>query len=212
LVFDGFLDSCQGTSLGSNMDPTYRHPGSGWRSSRACRPKNSGADGLSCVGDYQEALEIFRQLAKPNPAAYQPAVATTLNNLAILYSDTQRLKEAEAAYQEALDISRQLPKTNPAAYQPVATTLNNLAVLHLQAGNLSQATEESQEAVSINRERWKENAVVAGDDLAKSLIIASVVQEELSVKCRLLREAASVAQSSNLRELTSQQMAGCPPP
>ena len=63
-------------------------------------------------------LECVRQLAKANPAAYQPYVAHTLNNLAILYRDTQRLKEAEAAYQEALDIYRQLAKANPAAYQP----------------------------------------------------------------------------------------------
>ncbi len=55
-------------------------------------------------------LDEARQLAKANPAAYQPYVATTLNNLANLYSLTQRMKEAEAAYQEALDIRRQLAK------------------------------------------------------------------------------------------------------
>ena len=80
---------------------------------------------------FQEALDICRQLAKANPAAYQPDVARTLNNLATLYSTTQRMKEAEAAYQEALDIYRQLAKANPAAYQPnVAETLNNLGGLY----------------------------------------------------------------------------------
>ena len=36
-------------------------------------------------GAYQEALDIRRQLAKANPAAYQKDVAGTLNNLALLY-------------------------------------------------------------------------------------------------------------------------------
>ena len=63
-------------------------------------------------------LDHGRQLTKTNPAAYQPYVVTTLIDMAVLYSDTQRMKEAEIAYQEALDISRQLAKTNPAAYQP----------------------------------------------------------------------------------------------
>jgi outer membrane protein TolC len=57
-------------------------------------------------------LDIRRQLAKTDPAAYQPGVALTLNNLARLYYSTQRMKEAETAYQEALDIRRQLAKTN----------------------------------------------------------------------------------------------------
>ena len=48
---------------------------------------------------YQEALQIRRELAKTNPATYQEDVASTLNNLGLLYSTTQRLKVAEAAYQ-----------------------------------------------------------------------------------------------------------------
>jgi hypothetical protein len=85
---------------------------------------------------------------------------------------------------------------NPVALQlNVALTLRNLALLHLQAGNLSQAAEESQEAVSINRERWKGNAAAAGDDLAKCLVIASMAQKESTVKCQLMPEAATVAQS-----------------
>ena len=59
-----------------------------------------------------------------------PAVAQTVNNLAVLYSRRQRLREAEATYQEAVEISRELAKENPAAYQPhVAGTLGNLALL-----------------------------------------------------------------------------------
>src|SRR5271157_1625840 len=89
-----------------------------------------------------------RERAKANPAAGQPDVATALNNLAVLYSDTQRMKEAEAAYQEALDIFRQLAKTNPAAYQPdVAMTLNNLAALYYATQRLKEAEAFWQDAL-----------------------------------------------------------------
>jgi tetratricopeptide (TPR) repeat protein len=50
-------------------------------------------------------------LAKANPEAYLPELATTLNNLADLYRATQRMKEAEAAYQEALSIVRELERS-----------------------------------------------------------------------------------------------------
>ena len=52
------------------------------------------------------------------PAAYEPYVATTLNNLGIVYADTQRVANADSAYREALDIRRRLAKENPAAYDP----------------------------------------------------------------------------------------------
>ena len=62
----------------------------------------------------------------------------TLNNLAGLYSNTERMKDAEDAYKEALETYRQLANTNPAAYQLyVAFTLNNVALLELRADNLT---------------------------------------------------------------------------
>lgn len=61
---------------------------------------------------YTEALERCRQLAQTNPAVYQPYVATTLNNLAVLYRAQNRMDGAETAYDEALTIRRQLTQTN----------------------------------------------------------------------------------------------------
>jgi len=43
---------------------------------------------------YEEALLIRRSLAKTNATAYQPGVATTLNDLSTLYRKGQRLHEA----------------------------------------------------------------------------------------------------------------------
>ena len=64
-----------------------------------------------------EALEIYRRLAKENPAAYEPDVAKILNNLAALYYYTQRFKKSEQYYIEALEIYRRLAKENPTMYE-----------------------------------------------------------------------------------------------
>src|SRR6516225_7483026 len=116
-------------------------------------------------------LARVRVLAKENPTAYQPDVAATLNNLAVLYGDTQRLKEAEAAYQEALDIGRQLAKDNPAAYRPdVAQTLNNFAILYRQTQRLKEAEAAYQEALDIRRQLAKANpAAYQQPDVALTL-------------------------------------------
>jgi tetratricopeptide (TPR) repeat protein len=66
-------------------------------------------------------------------------VATTLNDLAILYSNTQRFTESEKMYMEALEIRRRLAKDNPQAYEPdLAATLYDLGILYY---NMNQETQ-----------------------------------------------------------------------
>jgi tetratricopeptide (TPR) repeat protein len=77
-------------------------------------------------------------------------VATTLNDLGVLYSKTQRLKEAEEVYTECLAIERQLVKENvpipfflthqlPFHLPHLALALNNL-------GNVYRDEERPKEA------------------------------------------------------------------
>jgi tetratricopeptide (TPR) repeat protein len=115
-------------------------------------------------------LARVRVLAKENPTAYQADVATTLNSLAVLYHDTQRMKETGAAFQEALDIRRQLAKANPAAYLPdVATTLNNLALLYRDTQRLKEAEVVFQEALDIYSDLAKANPTAYQPDVATTL-------------------------------------------
>ena len=101
---------------------------------------------------YKEALEIRRRLAQTNPQAYEPDVAETLNNLAILYSNTQRFTESEAMYKEALEIHRRLAQTNPQAYEPdVAATLINLALLYSNTQRFTESEAMYKEALEICR-------------------------------------------------------------
>jgi tetratricopeptide (TPR) repeat protein len=74
-----------------------------------------------------EAVEIRRRLAGVNPAAFDPDLASALNNLGMMLSDLGRREEALAATTEAVEIRRRLAGVNPAAFEPdLATALNNL--------------------------------------------------------------------------------------
>ena len=46
------------------------------------------------LGKYEEALKIYRELAKENRQTYLPDVATSLNNLANLHSYKNEFPEA----------------------------------------------------------------------------------------------------------------------
>jgi len=65
---------------------------------------NTG-DFKMALEEYTEALEIYSKLSKDNPQAYNPYVALTLNNLAILYISDIPNKELSLKYANmALDI------------------------------------------------------------------------------------------------------------
>ncbi len=101
---------------------------------------------------YERALDIYRRLAKSNPQAYEPNVAVTLNNLAILYKNTQQFTESEAMYKEALETYRRLAKSNPQAYEPyVAGTMSNLANLYSDTQRLTESEAMYKEALEIYR-------------------------------------------------------------
>ena len=90
-----------------------------------------------------------------NPAAYLPALASSLNNLGIRLSETGNRREALGPAQEAVDIRRVLadPESgNPAAYLPdLASSLNNLGIRLSETGNRREALGATQEAVDIYR-------------------------------------------------------------
>ena len=101
---------------------------------------------------YERTLSIYRRLTQESPQTYEPYVALTLNNLAILYKDTQRFSESEEMNNEALEIRRRLAQANPQTYEPdVALTLNNLALLYNNTQRFSESEEMNKEALEIHR-------------------------------------------------------------
>ena len=83
--------------------------------------------------EYQEALQIYQELAVENPRSFLPDVAMTLNNLGLLHWNKNEIVIAEQEYQEALLIRRELAVDNPRSFLPyVANTLINLSIFYLQ--------------------------------------------------------------------------------
>ena len=62
----------------------------------------------------QEVVDIRRELAKTNPAAYQPALAKALNQQAMMEMEVNHdLAQARVDVEEGLEIQRALWKTTP---------------------------------------------------------------------------------------------------
>ena len=80
---------------------------------------------------YEKAIRLAEELQKNETyCAKEDDRLKLLNQLAILYSDTNHFAEAEALYLEALKLRRALAEKHPDAYNPkVAMTCNNLANL-----------------------------------------------------------------------------------
>jgi tetratricopeptide (TPR) repeat protein len=126
------------------------------------------ADFAARLNHHNEAIAAYEQLLPlyPEPADR----AKILNNLAILYSDTQRYTQAEDAYTEAFTIRRALAQQNPAAFNPdVASTLNNLAILYRNTQRHSQAEATFTEALTIRRALAQEDPDAYNPDLATTL-------------------------------------------
>ena len=99
---------------------------------------------------HKQALEICERLAQSNPQAYEPALAISYNNLANLYSDTQRFADSEAMYKQALAIRERLAQSNPQAYEPdLAGSYNNLAVLYSDTQRFSDSEARKRDALGM---------------------------------------------------------------
>ncbi|MCH7778425.1 MAG: tetratricopeptide repeat protein [Gemmatimonadetes bacterium] len=106
--------------------------------------------------DYAEA-EKQLEAALKEAEAFGPddvRLATSLNNLALLYADRGRYAESEPLHQRALAIRETvLGPEHPA----VATSLENYADLLRKTGRVSEATEMEARAKTIRAKPTKQN-------------------------------------------------------
>ena len=73
---------------------------------------------LSRQNKHKKAIEQYESIVNSSEFHLESKQkASVLNNLAVLYSDQNRLKEAEEAYSAALRLYRALAKKNPKAYE-----------------------------------------------------------------------------------------------
>jgi len=71
-----------------------------------------------------QVVERHRRLAAANPAAYEPDLAMSLNNLSVRLAVAGRRDEGLATIEEAVEVYRRLAAANPAAYEPNLASLN----------------------------------------------------------------------------------------
>ena len=132
---------------------------------------------LSEVGDRggalraaREAVEIYRELAEGNPAAFNPYLAMSLNNLSVRLAYVGDRGGALDAIREAVEIYRELAEGSPAVFNPdLGESLNNLSVALSDMGDCGGALDAIREAVEIRRGLAEANAGVFNPDLAASL-------------------------------------------
>ncbi len=102
-------------------------------------------------GLYTQAEPWFKQcleVTKKRLGEKHPAVATSLNNLAGLYSDQGRYADAEPLYQQALQLMRHLLGEE---HPYLAPSLNNLALLYSSQGRYADAEPLYQQALKMRR-------------------------------------------------------------
>jgi len=109
-----------------------------------------------------EAVEIFRQLAKTNPA-FRGDLASALNSLGISYRGLGRHQEALPPIIEALELLRVLAKSESSYRSRLAAALNNLGVRYTSLGRRQEALAHYDQAVMVYRESAKSNSADRGN-------------------------------------------------
>ena len=105
---------------------------------------------------YQKAISVIKPLAEEDPDTYGHDYTIYLNNLALIYLNTQRYEECETMHLQSLAISWKLAQEYPSWYNyNVVLSLNNLANLYRITKKFNDCEELLQEALTISRE-WTE--------------------------------------------------------
>lgn len=98
-------------------------------------------------------------------------ISDILNNLAIIYLDTERLNESEFFFREAMEKRRQLSKINPLRYEiDVARSLNGLADLYARCNREIESEALYQEALTILKQ-----SLASGTEEYQSCIASTLI-------------------------------------
>jgi tetratricopeptide (TPR) repeat protein len=122
------------------------------------------------LGAAQEAVDLYRGLARARPEAFTPDLAGSLNSLANALARLGLYHEALAAAHEAVDIHRGLAHARPEAFtSDLAMPLNNLANVLAGLGRREEALGAAQEAVDLYRGLARARPEAFTPDLATSI-------------------------------------------
>jgi tetratricopeptide (TPR) repeat protein len=118
----------------------------------------------------EQAVEIYRDLARSRPDAIRPDLAGSLNNLSGRLADLGRREEALEAIEQAVEIYRDLARSRPDAIRPhLAMGLHNLSTSLGNLGRREEALEAIEQAVEIFRDLARSRPDVFRPNFAESL-------------------------------------------
>ena len=99
-------------------------------------------------------MEVYERLAAENPAAFEPDLAESYNNLADFYKEVQRYNEAEQYYKRELEVYERLAAENPAEYEPNLTkSYGKLADLYDEIQRYEEAEQMRERAEALKKEK-----------------------------------------------------------
>jgi len=109
------------------------------------------------AADYAKAIPVAQKAidaAKKEFGINHPNYASSLNNLALLYSTTGQFEKAEPLYVQAIDLGRKNPGGDQLSF---ATNLTNVALFYSNLGRYAKAESLYLEAKEIRRKKLGEN-------------------------------------------------------
>ncbi|MEV4317084.1 tetratricopeptide repeat protein, partial [Actinocrispum sp. NPDC049592] len=138
-------------------------------------PQQTHALAEIAVAITESLVTQHRRASERTPDNPSPALAASLNNLAVRLGDLGRHEEGLAAITEAVNIRRRLAAERPDAFLPdLARSLNNLSVRLGALGRREEGLAASTEAVNIRRRLAAERPDAFLPNLAMSLNNLSV--------------------------------------
>ncbi len=129
-------------------------------------------DRAAALATIDEAVDIRRQLAEANPAAFLPDLAMSLNNLSIRQADTgDRRRRAGRHRRSRRPLPPSWPQANPAAFLPdLAESLNNLSNRQADPGTAAGRAGRDHRSRRPSAASWPQaNPAAFLPDLAMSL-------------------------------------------
>ena len=155
---------------------------------------------------YQEALQIRREYAQQNPAAYLPDMASTLNNLGNLERLQGRRDEARKDYEESVKIHRQLSQQGLDPYPPdMAMALDNLGFLERLQKQPEQAYLHFEEALQIYRDLVRQSPDTYLPEMAMTLNNMAISEKDQN---RLDESRRHYEEALQIRRQLAQQAPG----
>ena len=114
-------------------------------------------------------IKILKKIEQESNSNKNIRIDNLYNNLAVLYSDTQRFKESEDMHKAAIEIQERLAKENPKVYEPdLAMSYNNLAILYAKIQRFDESEKMLKAAIEIHERFVKENPKANEHSLAMS--------------------------------------------